>query len=688
MATSITDRLGASVSSPDVTDLSVIEGLTATGVPERTGANTWVLRPITGANDALAPATADALSLGTGALPWSDLYLAAGSTMNWDNGNVTLAHAANTLMVAGGALILPNAGLHLLDAGGDHNYTIRPAEDATADRTLNLDLSDADRTLAMSGDFTVGGALAIIPSRTDLKVLSPSIGDRVTLTEAGRAGLFIFDSADLSSEVTADTQEGVTVPPNSDTSGTSGAWVRSFVGPVQATWFGLSESAAALDNTTALNAAITYMNTNRGVLELPEGEFDVNGLNAITGNGITIRGQGQYQGTTLSMQATASDLIAVDGQHCVVENLHLAAGDVLMTAGFAVKFNDTFQCAVRDVRIEYFWSGVYAVDGSAVDLDRIILRHLIGDKGILFEGTNGNGLFSARAQRIDGDNPYPNDYGTVKTWATSTAFALNDIIKVNGKIYQCVVAGTSAGAGSGPSGYGGSTGATAFTANIADGTAEWRFVAHESLFWVIQDNYAYSCSVDNSSLINGSKGVVMRDTAASGSSYPTWFNCHSLEIDHPFDNGVHLERGEGFYMTQGWIGSSLQQRGLMIDSNYRGEAHIGGGTRIVGHWSDGILLQNGPEHIQVVGSYIALNSQNGSGNNHGIAVAAGASHFIIANNEIGHVATGSGQQGYGVIVNAGGSDFYNIANNIVQGNATGGVNDGGTGTNKTISGNV
>ena len=76
MATTITDRLGAPVSSPDVTDLSVIEGLTGTGVPERTGANTWVLRSITGANDALAPETADTLSLGTDALPWSDLHLA------------------------------------------------------------------------------------------------------------------------------------------------------------------------------------------------------------------------------------------------------------------------------------------------------------------------------------------------------------------------------------------------------------------------------------------------------------------------------------------------------------------------------------------------------------------------------------------------------------------------------------
>jgi hypothetical protein len=54
----------------------------------------------------------------------------------------------------GAAQTLPNTGLHILDTGGDHDYIITPGEDATADRTLTLDLGDADRTLTLNDDIT------------------------------------------------------------------------------------------------------------------------------------------------------------------------------------------------------------------------------------------------------------------------------------------------------------------------------------------------------------------------------------------------------------------------------------------------------------------------------------------------------------------------------------------------------
>lgn len=102
MATTITERLsGSATLTAGPTDLAAIEDFGGTGIPERTGDNTWSLRPVTGANDALAPLAADGLSLGTAALPWSDLFFAAGGAVDWGNGDVTLSHAANTLSFAG-----------------------------------------------------------------------------------------------------------------------------------------------------------------------------------------------------------------------------------------------------------------------------------------------------------------------------------------------------------------------------------------------------------------------------------------------------------------------------------------------------------------------------------------------------------------------------------------------------------
>ena len=51
---------------------------------------------------ALTPSVTDVVALGTGALNWSDLFLDSGAVINFDNGDVTLTHAANTITMAGG----------------------------------------------------------------------------------------------------------------------------------------------------------------------------------------------------------------------------------------------------------------------------------------------------------------------------------------------------------------------------------------------------------------------------------------------------------------------------------------------------------------------------------------------------------------------------------------------------------
>jgi hypothetical protein len=86
----------------------------------------------------------------------------------------------------------------------------------------------------------------------------------------GGEGVFRWDSSDLSASVTADTLAGIYVPPDSDTTGSSGAWVRQYSGSVLPGWWG-AKGDGATDDTAAIQAAIA---TGRGIL-LPRGTYVV-----------------------------------------------------------------------------------------------------------------------------------------------------------------------------------------------------------------------------------------------------------------------------------------------------------------------------------------------------------------------------------------------------------------------------
>ena len=100
----------------------------------------------------LTPHVSDGVSLGTGSLMFSDLFLASGSVVNFNNGDMTITHASNKLTVAGGTLVFA------FDA---NDYTI--ADGATfADSSDNTILSFADDAITLAASTaTVSGVLDI-----------------------------------------------------------------------------------------------------------------------------------------------------------------------------------------------------------------------------------------------------------------------------------------------------------------------------------------------------------------------------------------------------------------------------------------------------------------------------------------------------------------------------------------------
>ena len=60
----------------------------------------------------MALSTSDGQALGTSSLMFSDLFLASGSVLNFNNGDVTLTHASNLLTLDGGSLDLDGEAIN------------------------------------------------------------------------------------------------------------------------------------------------------------------------------------------------------------------------------------------------------------------------------------------------------------------------------------------------------------------------------------------------------------------------------------------------------------------------------------------------------------------------------------------------------------------------------------------------
>ncbi len=155
-------------------------------------------------NGHLQPATNDSGQLGISGTAWSDLFLASGGVINWNNGDVTLTHAADSLTIAGGdfdvALIdgvsmnidgdgSPTADLLVLGSGDTTatanldalNITLTTAEGADGSTLINLNPTFAATT---ASTFNVMNVAAFTATSTTNAMTTRGLNIG-TLTEAG-----------------------------------------------------------------------------------------------------------------------------------------------------------------------------------------------------------------------------------------------------------------------------------------------------------------------------------------------------------------------------------------------------------------------------------------------------------------------------------------------------------------------
>ncbi|HVX15336.1 MAG TPA: hypothetical protein VHC22_29370 [Pirellulales bacterium] len=95
---------------------------------------------------------------------------------------------------------------------------------------------------------------------------------------------------------------------------------------------------------------------------------------------------------------------------------------------------------------------------------------------------------------------------------------------------------------------------------------------------------------------------------------------------------------------------------------------------------DGLYASN------VVG--LSVTSSTFGGNYVGINIAGGMSNFNLIGNKCGNYTPQGGNAYYGIIINPGASDYYTVIGNVSQGNGTGSIFNGGTGSHQAVVYNV
>jgi hypothetical protein len=128
-----------------------------------------------------------------------------------------------------------------------------------------------------------GTQAVLADSRTIIaNMASPSDGQAVVLSEPHREGLFIFDAANHSAQVTNDPQQAIYIAQASNPTGSAGAWIRQFDGPHNVKWFGAmgdgnSAGTSGTNDQPAIQAAIDYINAiGGGTLYFPAGYYRIN----------------------------------------------------------------------------------------------------------------------------------------------------------------------------------------------------------------------------------------------------------------------------------------------------------------------------------------------------------------------------------------------------------------------------
>lgn len=223
---------------------------------------------------AVAPTSSDGAALGSTTQMWSDLFLASGAVINFNNGNATMTHAAGSLTTAVTTFAITGALTVSTTAAITGNATFGGTLGVTGATTLSSTLAvtgnvavntDKFTVTAASGNTAVAGTLAV----TGASTLTGAVGVTGALTANNAAGIagrntakaFVAFTTDGSSVVTVTGSLNVTSVATASVGGSNGFRV-TFTNALPSANYTVAQSAG-METTLIQSCQITSRASDR-----------------------------------------------------------------------------------------------------------------------------------------------------------------------------------------------------------------------------------------------------------------------------------------------------------------------------------------------------------------------------------------------------------------------------------------
>lgn len=378
------------------------------------------------------PSASDGAALGSTALQWSDLFLASGAVINFNNGDVTLTHSADTLTLGGGDLAL-----------GANNITMTGSLGATGARLTKGWFTDLQVTNAIVGSVT--GNAATVTTNANLTGPITSVGNATSVAaQTGTGSTFVMQASPTLTTpdigvATATSVNGLTI-----TSSTGSLTISN------------GKTLTVSDNTTLAANSITFAGTEVLTLTATKNvtfadAFATSGANSLTltttgatnvtlpttGTLATLAGTEELDNKTLDSSVgkgtwTASGTwtlpaVTAGGTITLAENSSVAldpAGSadgkfsgitIAATAGYTQAFGDLVHLDPTDSR----WELADANSAAAADGDS---RGVLGM--VVVAGTDGNACTILLKGVIRADAKFPAMTINAPMYVSETAGAI------------------------------------------------------------------------------------------------------------------------------------------------------------------------------------------------------------------------------------------------------------------------